>query len=248
MILTIAKKEFRSLLATPSTWWMLALLQFLFAWFYIARIDDYLLVQAQLAHLDTAPGATISVASPLCSALALMLMLLIPLFTMRLIAEERRNRTWVLLRASPVSSRQIVLGKYLGLLALLVIIVAGCAAMLATLLLGTHADLGLIASNLLGLLLLAAAYAALGLYFSALSSQPVFAAAGAMLVCFSLWLVDLGGSDQRSFLTALSPSAHFQNLNSGLLGSADLVYFALLVATLLWLTIRQLEDERRHGL
>lgn len=248
MMLTIAKKEFRSLVTAPSTWWLLALLQFLFAWFYFARIDDYLLVQAQLAHLDNAPGATISVAAPLCSALELMLMLLIPLFTMRLIAEERRNRTWVLLRTSPVSAKQIVLGKFLGLLSLLALIVAGCALLLATLLLGTHADLGLIFANLLGVLLLAAAYAALGLYFSALSSQPVVAAAAAMLVSFGLWLFDLGGSEQRSFLAALSPSAHFQNLNMGLVGSADLVYFALLIATLLWLTIRQIEEERRHGL
>ena len=248
MILTIAKKEFRSLFAAPATWWMLALLQFLFAWFYFARMDDYLLVQAQMAQLDNAPGATIAVAAPLCSALALMLMLLIPLFTMRLIAEERRNHTWVLLLTAPVSATHIVLGKFLGLLLLLVIIVAGCAALLATLLLGTQADIGLMLSNLLGVLLLAAGYAALGLYFSALSRQPVIAATSALGLSFGLWLMDVSSSDSRSFLRALSPNAHFQNLNSGLVNSADLIYFALLIATLLWLTIRQLNDERRHGL
>ena len=247
MILTIAKKEFRSLFAAPSTWWMLALMQFLFAWFYFGRMDDYLQVQAQLAQLDNAPGATISVAAPLCSVLALMLMMLIPLFTMRLIAEERRNQTWVLLLTAPVSATHIVLGKFLGLLLLLVLIVAGCAAMLATLLLGTHADIGLMLANILGVLLLAASYAALGLYFSALNRQPIIAAISALGLSFGLWLLEMSASDNRSFLRAISPNAHFQNLNMGLVNSADLIYFALFIATLLWLTIRHLNDERRHA-
>ncbi len=245
MIRTIAIKEFRSLFAAPSTWWMLALMQFLFAWIYLARVDDYLQVQTQLAQLDTSPGATISIAAPLCNVLALMLMILIPLFTMRLIAEERRNQTWVLLLTAPVSATQLVLGKFLGLLLLLILIVAGCAAMLTTLLLGTHADIGLMSSNILGLLLLAASYAALGLFFSALNKQPLIAAISALGLSFALWLLDMTASDNRSFLHAISPSAHFQNLNSGLINSADLIYFVLVIATLLWLTIRQLNDERR---
>jgi ABC-2 type transport system permease protein len=245
MILTIAKKEFRSLFAAPSTWWMLALLQFLFAWFFFARMNDYLQVQAQLAQLDSAPGATISVAAPLCNVLALMLMMLIPLFTMRLIAEERRHQTWVLLLTAPVSATQIVLGKFLGLLLLLVLIVAGCAAMLSTLLLGTHADLGLMLSNVIGVLLLAASYAALGLYFSALNRQPVIAATGALALSFGLWLLDVSVGDSHSVLRTISPTTHFQNLNAGLINSADLIYFVLFTATLLWLTIRRLNEERR---
>ena len=244
MILTIAKKEFRSLVSAPSTWWMLALMQFLFAWFYFGRIDDYLQVQAQLAQLDNGPGATIAIASPLCSVLALMLMMLIPLFTMRLIAEERRNRTWVLLLTAPVSAAHIVLGKFLGLMMLIVFIVACCVAMLSTLLLGTHADIGLMLANILGVLLLAASYAALGLYFSALNKQPVIAAAGALAISFGLWMLDLTASDSRGFLRAISPNSHFQTLNAGLINSADLIYFVLFIATLLWLTIRHLNDER----
>lgn len=247
MIRAIARKEFRSLFSSPSTWWMLAVMQFLFAWFFFGRMDDYLQVQAQLAQLSNAPGATISVAAPLCSVLALMLMVLIPLFTMRLIAEERRNRTWVLLLTAPVSATQIVLGKFLGLMTLLVLIVAGCAAMLATLMLGTHADIGLMLSNILGVVLLAASYAALGLYFSALNKQPIIAATTALGLSFGLWLLELTASDNRSFLRAISPNAHFQNLNVGLINSADLIYFVLFISTLLWLTIRHLNDERRHA-
>ena len=77
MIFTIAHKEFRSIFTTPSTWLILGALQFIFAWFFLARLDAYLQLQTQLAQVANAPGATMSVASPLFGTLALMLMMLI---------------------------------------------------------------------------------------------------------------------------------------------------------------------------
>jgi hypothetical protein len=50
MIFTIARKEFRSLFSAPSTWLILGALQFIFAWFFLARLDAYLQIQTQLAH------------------------------------------------------------------------------------------------------------------------------------------------------------------------------------------------------
>lgn len=240
MIRTLARKEFLSLFAAPSAWAILALLQFILSWFYLARLDDYLQVQAQLAQMGAAPGATISVAAPLNGALALMLMVLIPLFTMRLIAEERRNGTWVMLVTAPISATSIVLGKFSGLLLMLTLVVAASTLLVATLALGTRIDAGLVSSNLLGLWLLAACYAALGLFFSALSRQPIAAAMGAMAVSFGLWMLDMGSEKVR----ALSPNAHFQNLNVGLVSSADIAYFALFTAFFLALTIRLVRHER----
>ncbi|GAB4125510.1 MAG: hypothetical protein Fur0040_07830 [Sideroxydans sp.] len=189
--------------------------------------------------MDNAPGATMAVAAPLAGVLALVLMMLIPLFTMRAIAEERRHRTWLLLITSPLTARQIVLGKYLGLLALLTVIVAACGLMLGLLALGTHADVGLLASSLLGVWLLAAAYAALGLYCSALTAQPALAAAGALLLSFALWLAESGSPALR----ALSPNTHFQSLQTGLVSSADLAYFLLFTASCLWLAIRRVRQD-----
>jgi ABC-2 type transport system permease protein len=240
MIRTLAKKELHTLFASPSTWWMLALLQFIFAWFYLARLDDYLQVQAQLAQMGSAPGATISIAAPLSSVLAIVLMMLIPLFTMRLIADERRNQTWMLLTTAPISAADIVLGKYLGLLAVLSIIIAACAVMVCSLALGTHADFGLIACNILGVWLLAASYAALGLFFSSLTRQPVVAAFGALAVSFGLWMLEMSSGAVR----VLSPNVHFQNLNVGLISTADLIYFVLFIVGFLLLTIEHIRRER----
>ena len=118
------------------------------------------------------PGVTITVATPMFNTVALLLMMLVPMFTMRLIAEERRNQTLTLLLSAPLSGRHIVLGKFLGLLIFLVVLMAGVPLMVYTLALGTDLDHGLILSNILGLLLLTASYIALGLYISALTTQP----------------------------------------------------------------------------
>jgi ABC-2 type transport system permease protein len=166
---------------------------------------------------------------------------------MRLFAEERRNQTMVLLMAAPVSGTHIVLGKFLGLMLFLLLIVASCTLMVLSLAAGTQLDIGLLLSNTLGLLLLAASYAALGLYISSLTTQPVVAAISGMAALFGLWLMDVSAVDSDISLRMLAPSSHFQNFNIGLLNSADMVYFALFCAICLLLTVRRLHNNRTYG-
>ena len=247
MILTIARKEFRSLFATPSTWLILGALQFIFAWFFLARLDAFLQVQAQLAQIANAPGATLAVVTPLFGTLALILMMLVPVFTMRLFAEERRNQTLTLLMAAPVSGTHIVLGKYFGLMLFLLLIVANCTLMALSLAAGTQLDTGLLLGNALGLLLLAASYAALGLYISSLTAQPVVAAIAALAALFGLWLLEISAVENDHALRMFAPASHFQSFNIGLLNSADIVYFVLFSATFLLLTIRRIHNNRIYG-
>ena len=247
MILTIAHKEFRSLFSTPSTWLILGALQFIFAWFFLARLDAFMQVQAQLAQIANAPGATLAVAVPLFGTLALILMMLVPVFTMRLFAEERRNQTLALLLTAPVSGTHIVLGKFLGLMLFLLLIVASCTLMVLSLAAGTQLDIGLLLSNALGLLLLVACYAALGLYISSLTTQPVVAAIAALAALSGLWLVEVSAVDNDSALRMLAPTSHFQSFNIGLPNSADLVYFAVFSAGFLLLTIRRIHNNRIYG-
>lgn len=242
MILTIARKELHGLFATPSTWLILAVLQFVFAWFFLVRLDAFLQVQAQLSQVANAPGATLAVIAPVYGTLAIIAMMLMPLFTMRLLAEEQRNQTLPLLLAAPVSAAEIVLGKFFGLLLMLLALVAAISAMVWLLALGTPLDHGLVLANALGLLLLCAAYSAAGLYLSSLTRHPVAAAGGGSAILFGLWLIDFAGSDGGHALRTLTPTAHFQMLNNGLIASTDLAYFVLFTAAFLLLTIRRLEQ------
>ena len=247
MIRLLALRELRSLFAMPSTWFIFAALQFIFAWFFLARLEAFLEIQPQLAQLANPPGVTITVAAPMFNTVALLLMMLVPVFTMRLIAEERRNQTFALLLSAPLSGCHIVLGKFFGLLVFLAALITGVPLMLYTLALGTALDHGLLLSNLLGLLLLTASYVAVGLYISALTSQPIAAAIGALAVLVGLWLADIGAAAEDSPWHFVSPLNHFQNFNAGLLDSGDAAFFVLFSAVFLLLAIRRIHNNRIYG-
>ena len=247
MIRLLALRELRSLFAMPSTWFILAVLQFIFAWFFLARLEAFLEVQPQLAQLANPPGVKITIAAPMFNTIALLLMMLVPMFTMRLIAEERGNQTFALLLSAPLSGARLVLGKFFGLLIFLAVLITGVPLMLYTLALGTAIDHGLLLSNMLGLLLLTASYVAVGLYISALTTQPVIAAIGALAVLVGLWLADIGAAAENSPWHFISPLYHFQNFNAGLLDSSDAAFFVLFSAVFLLLAIRRIHNNRIYG-
>ena len=247
MIRLIAMRELRSLFSMPSTWFVLAALQFILAWFFLARLEAFLEIQPQLAQLANPPGVTVTVAAPLFYTAALLLMMLVPMFTMRLIAEERRNQTLALLLSSPLSGRHIVLGKFAGLLIFLMLLIATLPLMLYTLSLGTHLDHGLLIANCIGLILLTASFVSLGLYISALTTQPVIAAIGALAILVGLWLADISATAPDSPWHRFSPLNHFQNFNAGLLDSTDAAFFILFTSVFLLLAMKRLHNNRVYG-
>ena len=244
MIRLIAGRELRSLLSMPSTWFVLAGLPFMLAWIFLTRLDAFLEIQPQLAQVANAPGVTASIATSICNVVALLLMMLVPMFTMRLFAEERRNQTLTLLLSSPVSSAQIVLGKFVGLMGFLLLLISTTPLMIMSLELGTTLDLGLVFSNVLGLILLAACYAAVGLYVSSLTAQPLIAAIATLAILLGVWLADMSSTALDSPWHQLSPLYHFQNFSNGLLDSGDASFFILVSGVCLLLAMQRLNFHR----
>ena len=116
MIFAITARELRGIFLSPVAWTLLAVVQGLLAWIFLVLVDDFRDLQGRLAALDNAPGVTDLVAAPLFRVAAWVLLLLVPLLTMRLLSEERRTGTLDLLLSAPVGSVAIVLGKYLGVM------------------------------------------------------------------------------------------------------------------------------------
>ncbi len=247
MIFTIARREFQSLFLSPLAWSVLAVIQFILAYLFLTQIETFIAFQSRLAQISHAPSITDIIVAPLFSNAAVILLLVTPLLTMRTLCEERRNKTLTLLLSAPLSTTDIVLGKYLSIIGLLTCIVAMTGLMSLSLLFGGELDFGKWFCNLLGLLLLTAAFAALGLYLSSLASHPTIAAIGSFGLLLLLWIIDwkAGLKNQSSdVLEYISMLRHFQNLQSGLLDSQDVLYFVLFCATFLILSIFRLEYER----
>jgi ABC-2 type transport system permease protein len=247
MILTIAARELRSLFLSPLAWAILAVVQFILAYLFLSQIDAFLALQPQLAAIEGAPGVADLVIAPLFADAAIILLLVTPLITMRVLSEERRNRTLSLLFSAPVSMTEIILGKYLGLLAFFLILLALLALMPLSLLAGTDLDLGKLAAGLLGLALLLAAFCAVGLFMSALTEQPTIAAISTFGLLLLLWIIDWAGNsgNQASGLFAyLSMLRHYETLLKGLFNSTDVLYYLLVTVLFLGLSIRRLDADR----
>jgi ABC-2 type transport system permease protein len=247
MILTIASREFKSLFLSPLAWTVLAVLQCILAYLFLTQVETFTLLQPKLAAIEGAPGLTDIVVTPLYGNAAFILLLVTPLLTMRLIAEERRNKTLSLLLSAPISNADIILGKYLGLLGLLLLTVLLITLMPLSLLTGGELDAGKVAANLLALVLLVTAFTATGLFMSTIAGHPTIAAMGTFGILLLLWILDWtsGMQDQRSELFEyLSILRHFQNIQSGLISTVDIGYFLLFTATFILLSIRSLDNER----
>jgi ABC-2 type transport system permease protein len=229
MISTIAAKELKTLFASPLAWIVLTALQLITAYAFLKRLDDFLQVQPQLVQLASPPGVTELVIAPLFATAAIVLLL---------------------------SMTQLVLGKFLGLVVFLALTILLVVAMPLTLSASTDLDYGLLASMCLGLLLLAAGFAALSLYISSLTTYPVAAAFGAFAALLIMILVSEAAGDATrargwhvpgALVQVFSPLKNFEPLGKGLIDSFALVCSILMTVVFLVLTVRRLDAQRLRG-
>jgi len=247
MIFTIAGRELRSLFLSPLAWSILGVVQFIYAYLFLSQVETFMALQSRLATLDGAPGVVDIVVAPLFANAAVLLLLITPLITMRVLSEERRNRTLSLLFSAPISMTEIIIGKYLGVLSFILILIGMLALMPLSLLVGTDLDLGKLAAGLLGLTLVVSAFTAIGIFMSSLTEQPTVAAITTFGLLLLLWILDWAGNSGApvsGLLGYLSVLNHYEPLLKGLFSSVDVIYYLLLIVLFLGFSIRRLDADR----
>jgi ABC-2 type transport system permease protein len=145
---------------------------------------------------------------------------------------------------------EIVLGKFLGVTLFFLLLLAMLITMPLSLYAGTTLDAGKLAAGILGLALVLTSFAAIGVFMSSLTEQPVVAAISTLGLLILLWIVDWSGASQEQVSTLfqyLSIKAHFESFLKGLFSTADVGYYLLLIATFLILSIRRLDQQRLTG-
>ncbi|HEX9627525.1 MAG TPA: ABC transporter permease [Acidiferrobacterales bacterium] len=248
MILTLARYELRRLFLSPLAWSILAVVQLILAFMFLSNLEYYQVIQARLTGMGGGEGVTEIVVMPLLGNAAVVLLLVTPLISMRLVSEERRNKTLSLLLSAPLSMAEIVLGKYLGLTAFLWLVLAMVALMPLSLLAGGSLDYGMFAAGLLGLALLLAGFAAVGLFMSTLTQHQTVAAVGSFGVLLIFWILDWAGRGAGGGVLAyLALLNHYEPFLRGQVDTRDLAYHALFIATFLVLSVRRLDMDRLGG-
>lgn len=249
MVITLALRELRTLFVSPMAWSILAITQLILAFIFLALVEGYLEDLPRLMTLENTPGVTERVIAPLYGAAAWLFMMVVPLLTMRIISEERRNRSLTLLLSAPVSMSEIIIGKFLGVMSFLLLMTSLISLMPLSLLFAGHLDFGHFLSILLALVFLIGCFSAIGIYLSTLTDQPMVAAIGAYGALLLLWIIDIGSHsveniEASGLLSYLSMLRHFDTLARGVFSSVDAVYFILFITIFLVLSIRRLDADR----
>lgn len=258
--IAIARKEIHLYFTTPIAYVVFFATAFIGAFFFLALTSEFQRRSLQFAQMQAPEvlsrlNLTDMVAAPLVLNMGVIFIFVVPFLTMRLLAEERRQRTMELLMTVPVRSVEIVLGKYLGVLAILgvlVVITAIFPALLDAWGQGTQGGSAIewqtVFTALAGLFLCGAAFAAVGLFVSALTESQVVAALITFLVLLLTWVVGWKAADAegvwRPVLEHLSSVQHLVGFGYGVVQLHDLVYFLSLIVLGLFLTHRAIEARR----
>ncbi|MDF1551462.1 MAG: ABC transporter permease subunit [Deferrisomatales bacterium] len=248
--LTIAAKELRSYLLSPVAWVVATVFLGVTGLLFYNLVNWYSLQSFQMMQLPGA-GSELNVNrlvfEPVFHNVAVTLLLLVPIVTMRLLAEERRSGTLQLLFTSPVRLGEVVLGKYLAVVLLLAGILL--LTLYMPLLVWSYGTLewGPIGSAYLGLVLLMAAFAACGLFASSVTESQIVAAVLTFGLLLGFWMLGWagqGGGGVGAVLEQLSVISHLDGFLRGVVETRDVVYYLSVCAFGLFLTHRVLESSR----
>lgn len=251
-VAAIAWRDIRSVFVSPIAYVVLTGFVLLGGWFFFNMLGQFnrmLATYSSLQGYDTTwMNLNDAVVSPLLHNLSIVLLIVVPMTTMRSFAEERSAGTYELLFTSPVRVTEIVLGKFLAGVALITLMIGLTLIFPAILMIYGNPEAGLVASGYLGLYLLAVAYVAVGNFTSALTSNQIIAAMSSLVILLGLlvisWPAESAGPSVKAVLVYLSAVDHFNTMARGVIDTRDLIYFASLTAGFLFLTHRAVESAR----
>ncbi len=252
-VLTIAGREVRSYFASPVAYVLLAVFLALGGYFFYALLTAFnqsLQIYAMMRNPELLQRFNLNemVIRPLLQNMSVLLIFLVPAITMRMFPEEKRAGTYELLLTSPVRVSEIVLGKFLGGLVLVLLMVALSGFFGVLLSVYGNPERPMMLAGYLGLALMAIAFLAVGTLISSFTDNVVIAYVGTLFALLLLYTIGWLGETLSGVAGALvkyaSITDHFQELLKGIIDTRELVYFGTLLVVSLFLTQRSVESVR----
>ena len=252
-VIAIAHKELKSYFASPIAYIVIGFFVLLFGFFYYTLLMIFNQQSMQMMGFEGAPVQNVNdqMIRPLFLNASVIVLFVLPMITMRTYSEEKRSGTIELLLTSPLTDFQIIMGKFLGAMALY-------GAMLAV----TFVHMGIlyafgspewvpIATGYLGLLLMGGCFISAGLLISSLTKNQIVAGMITFAVFLLLWVINWVGSftgpTTKAVLDYLSITNHLDDFTRGILDTKHLVYYLSFIAFGLFLTARSVDTERWRG-
>ncbi|HEX4772953.1 MAG TPA: ABC transporter permease [Bryobacteraceae bacterium] len=252
-IWTICRRELYAYFVSPIAWVLLGIFAVLCGYITTSQAQNLARasIEAQMQGQSFPMNINQYGIAPVLSTVAVIALFLIPLISMRLFAEEKRQGTIELLVTSPIHDLEIIFGKWLAALLMYASLLAVLLIDLSFFFFYGNPNWKPLLTGMLGLLLQGACLLALGAFISSLTKNQIVAGAlgfGAALILWLLsWATAYGSSDTVQVLNYISIVSHLDTFTRGVIDSKDIVYYCSMIFLGLFLTSRSLESIRWRG-
>jgi ABC-2 type transport system permease protein len=223
----------------------------LFGFFFYSAVAIFVNFSTQAAmQPGSAPPMNVNqfIVQPTLGNFGIILLLLTPLLTMRLFAEEKRSGTIELLLTSPVGDYEIIFGKWLGAMLLYACMLGISLLNMSILFIVSTPDWRAMLVGYLGLLLMGGAFLAVGAFVSTLTRNQIVAGAVTFCLFLLFWVLDWAGAYNTSLVgrlcSYLAIAPHFEQFSKGVIEIKDAIYYLSAIAAGLFLSKRSLESLR----
>lgn len=250
---TILKRELYVYFSSPIAYVVVSIFLLLSGYFFYSAFAYFSIISMQAMRMPGVGGLNVTdiVLDPMFGNMSVIMLLMMPLLTMRLFAEEKKSGTLELLLSYPIRETELLFGKFAACAVVLLIMLG--LTWLYPFLLWFYAkpDMGPIVTGYLGLFLMGAAFIALGLMVSSLTENQIVAAAisfGAILMFWLIgWAETFVGPVLGKVLSHVSVLEHFENFSKGVIDTRDIIYYINFNILFLFMTIRSLESKQWRG-
>jgi len=246
----ICRKELGSYFASPVAYILLIMFGLIFGFFFWNALGAFVFesIQSQMSGRSFPMNVNEWIIRPLLSNLTVINLFFIPLITMRLFAEEKRNGTIELLATSPIRDIEVIIGKWLASVVLYGCLLLFTALDFAFLFKYGSPDWKPLLVGYLGVFLLAGSLLALGTFVSSLTKNQIIAGAVTFAICLLLyvfgWVSGYETASWAKVFSYISVATHMESFEKGVLDSKDAIYFLTLIFLGLFFSARSLESLR----
>jgi ABC-2 type transport system permease protein len=252
-IIAIAQKELKSYFASPIAYIVIGFWALLYGYFFIAILQFFVRQSMQMSQFGGPQSMNVNqqMIRPLLQNLTILDLFLLPMVTMRTYSEEKRSGTMELLLTSPVSDFEIIMGKFLGAMALYTVMLAVTVLHLGLLFIYGHPEWKPIVTAYIGLWLLGGCFISLGLWISSLTKNQIVAAPVTFAIFLMFWVItwigSFSGPTVDKLTQYLSIIDHLDDFNKGVLDTSHLIYYLSFITFGLFLTAKSVDTERWRG-
>jgi len=246
----MCRKELKSYFAGPIAYGLMSFFALIAGYFFYVATAIFVSRGMEMQMMGRGMPMDVNewVIRPVLMNVSVIGLFLIPMVTMRLFAEEKRQGTIELLATSPVRDTEIILGKWLAALILYAGVLAIAALNIGVLFIYGKPDWKPILVGLLGLLLQGGSLLAVGTFISTTTKNQIIAGTATFAVCLLLWVLDwISAYEQAAWakgIAYLSVVQHFEPFSKGVIDTKDVVFYVSMIFLGLFLTARGLESLR----